>query len=78
MNTPILDGFRSRARQMLSVVPSPLGVASNVADRGMTNLRPWPEGLGVVSRIQGRPRLLGLGVSSDVAGAGQQGQQHIF
>lgn len=71
MQFPIANAVMSRTRQVAQI---PLGVADNVASRGMfTNpvynlrCRFGSSGLG-----------MHLGVSSGAAGAGQSGEVHIY
>jgi len=78
MNMPVVQAVMGRVQQAVSMVPRPLGIASNTASRGFDMLRSSPAGLGVMERVTSRPRMLGLGVSSDVAGAGQQGRTHVW
>jgi hypothetical protein len=51
-----------------------LGVASDTASRGQAIFRSF----GMGNRMMSRPRILGLGISSDAAGAGHSETQHIF
>lgn len=51
-----------------------MGVASDVASRGMGIVRPY--GLGPF--LQNRPRILHMGISSGAASAGQEGSLHVY
>jgi len=69
MYFPIAMAVKARAQQVVSI---PLGVAGNVAGRGMfTN---------PVYNLRGRlgSMGMGLGVSSGAAGAGQSGEVHVY
>ena len=82
MNMPLLNAISGRAQQAIAMVPRPLGVASGAASRGFDMLRTSPAGLGVGNRVRdmfaNRPRVLGLGVSSQAASGGQTGASHIW
>ncbi len=82
MNMPVINAALGRARQAVSMVPRPLGIASSAASRGFDMLRTYPSGLGVGNRAMdvfaNRPRVLGMGVSSQAASGGQTGPVHIW
>lgn len=70
MDYPIMNAVRGRTRQAMSMS---LAVASDVASRGMGTVRAYglrcrPMGLGIFN----------LGVSSQLASAGQEGSLRPF
>ena len=70
MNYPIMNAVRGRGQQAMGMA---LGTASNVASRGMGTVRAYglrlrPMGLGIFN----------LGVSSQLASAGQEGSYRSF
>lgn len=68
---PIINAVRERTRQVVAI---PLAVASDVAGRGM-----WTSPVYQLGILANRPKILGLGIASQAASAGQvAGQPHIY
>jgi hypothetical protein len=67
MDYPIINAVRGRSRQAMSMA---LGTATDVASRGMGTVRAFG--------LRCRPGIMGLGVSSTLASAGQEGRSRFY
>jgi hypothetical protein len=70
MYFPIANAVMERTRQVVAI---PLGVADNMANRGM-----WTSPVYQMGMLMNRPRIFGMGVASGAAGAGQSGDVHVY
>jgi hypothetical protein len=73
MDFPIAQAVMNRAQQAINL---PMGVADNVASRGMWSNPVYNLGMSLRHHRMGLG--MGLGVSSGAAGAGQSGDVHIY